>query len=104
MHILDLLGMYFDAAVVFVTNSQLLFRFTLAILWVWLVTAPGYRGDGELMFNSIIVLLASLTMSVLSLQCAPIEVRALGCTARHGMAQLRGSNNPFPFHLLSSSS
>ena len=33
MQILDLLGMYFDAAVVFVTNSSLLFRFTLAILW-----------------------------------------------------------------------
>ena len=31
MQILDLLGMYFDAAVVFVTNSSLLFRFTLAI-------------------------------------------------------------------------
>ena len=33
MQILDLLGMYFDAVVVFVTNSSLLFRFTLAILW-----------------------------------------------------------------------
>ena len=32
MQIQDLLGMYFDAAVVFVTNSSLLFRFTLAIL------------------------------------------------------------------------
>ena len=32
MQILDLLGMYFDAAVVFVTKSSLLFRFTLAIL------------------------------------------------------------------------
>ena len=32
MQILDLLGMYFDAAVVFVTNSSLLFRVTLAIL------------------------------------------------------------------------
>jgi hypothetical protein len=41
------------------------------------------------MFNSIIVLLASLTMSVLSLQCAPIEVRtALGCTALLRMAWL----------------
>ena len=29
MQILDLLGMYFDAEVVFVTNSSLLFRFTL---------------------------------------------------------------------------
>ena len=32
MQILDLLGMYFDAAVVFVTNSSLLLKFTLAIL------------------------------------------------------------------------
>ena len=32
MQILDLLGMYFDAVVVFVTNTSLLFRFTLAIL------------------------------------------------------------------------
>ena len=29
---LDLLGMYFDAAVVFVANSSLLYRFTPAIL------------------------------------------------------------------------
>ena len=32
MQILGLLGMYFDAAVVFVTNSSLLFRLTMAIL------------------------------------------------------------------------
>ena len=32
MQILGLLGMYFDAAVVFVTNSSLLFRFAMAIL------------------------------------------------------------------------
>ena len=32
MQILDLLGMHFDAAIVFVTNSSLLFRFALAIL------------------------------------------------------------------------
>ena len=32
MQILDLLGMYFDAAVVFVTNSSLLFRLAMAIL------------------------------------------------------------------------
>ena len=32
MQILGLLGMYFDAVVVFVTNSSLLFRFALAIL------------------------------------------------------------------------
>ena len=32
MQILGLLGMYFDAAVVFVTNSSILFRFTMHIL------------------------------------------------------------------------
>ena len=32
MLILGFLGMYFDAAVVFVTNSSLLFRLALAIL------------------------------------------------------------------------
>ena len=33
MQILGLLGMYFDAAVVFVTKSPLLFRLAVAILW-----------------------------------------------------------------------
>ena len=33
MQVLGLLGMYFDAAVVFVTNSSLLFRLVMAILW-----------------------------------------------------------------------
>ena len=33
MLILGLLGMYFDAAVVFVTKSSLFFRFAAAILW-----------------------------------------------------------------------
>ena len=33
MLILGLLGMYFDAAVVFVMNSSLLFRLAVAILW-----------------------------------------------------------------------
>ena len=33
MLILGLLGMYFDAAVVFVTNSSLFFRLAVAILW-----------------------------------------------------------------------
>ena len=32
MLILGLLGMYFDAAVVFITNSSLLFRLAMAIL------------------------------------------------------------------------
>ena len=34
MLILGLLGMYFDAAVVFVTNSSLFFRLAVAILWL----------------------------------------------------------------------
>ena len=34
MQILGLLGIYFDAAVVFVTNSSLLFRLAMAILWI----------------------------------------------------------------------
>ena len=34
MQILGLLGTYFDAAVVFVTNSSLLFRLAMAILCV----------------------------------------------------------------------
>ena len=33
MLILGLLGMYFDAAVVFFTISSLLFRMTMAMLW-----------------------------------------------------------------------
>ena len=33
MQILDLLGMYFDAAVLFVTSQTLLFRLALAMLW-----------------------------------------------------------------------
>ena len=33
MLILGLLGMYFDAAVLFVTKSSLFFRLALAILW-----------------------------------------------------------------------
>ena len=36
MLILGLLGMYSDAAVVFVTNSSLFFRLAVAILWALL--------------------------------------------------------------------
>ena len=36
MQILGLLDMYFDAAVVFVTNYSLLFRLAMAILWLLL--------------------------------------------------------------------
>ena len=42
MLILGLLGMYFDAAVVFVTNSSLLFRSAVAILWVCLFRTLEY--------------------------------------------------------------
>ena len=35
MMILGLLGKYFDAAVVFVTKSSLLFRLAVAILWAY---------------------------------------------------------------------
>jgi hypothetical protein len=38
MLILGLIGMYFDAAVVFVTKSSLLFRLAVAILWYGLRT------------------------------------------------------------------
>ena len=34
MQILDLFGMYFDAAVVIVMNFSLSFRLSLAILWL----------------------------------------------------------------------
>ena len=37
MQIQVLLGMYFDAVVVFVTSHTLLFRLALAILWVSLM-------------------------------------------------------------------
>ena len=36
MQILVLLGMYFDAVVVFVTSQTLLFRLALAILCIWI--------------------------------------------------------------------
>ena len=38
MLILGLLGMYFDAAVVFVTKSLLFFRLAVAILWAFAVS------------------------------------------------------------------
>ena len=34
MKILDLFGMYFDAAVLFVTSQTLLFRLALVMLWI----------------------------------------------------------------------
>ena len=49
MLILGLLGMYFDAAVVFVTNSSLFFRLAVAILCMvqlrsWMILAEACRG------------------------------------------------------------
>ena len=41
MLILDLLGMYFDAAVVFVTKSSLLFRLAVVILGMGMETFRG---------------------------------------------------------------
>ena len=40
MLILGLLGMYFDAAVVFVTSQTLFLRLALAILWVGITLHP----------------------------------------------------------------
>ena len=42
MLILGLFGMYFDAAVVFLTNSSLLFRLVLTILCIKVVVYPGF--------------------------------------------------------------
>jgi xanthosine utilization system XapX-like protein len=44
MLILGLLGMYFDAAVVFVTSQTLLFRLALAILWYSIYCISKYKG------------------------------------------------------------
>ena len=40
-----LLGMHFDAVVVFVTNQTLLFRLALAILWIGI--RPKYFGQSK---------------------------------------------------------
>ena len=48
MLILVLLGMYFDAVVVFVTSQTLLFRLALAILW-----PPGSDGPGGFLILQI---------------------------------------------------
>ena len=50
MQILGLLGMFFDAAVVFVTNSSLLFRFAMAILW----TVRSLMKDSNIIFFHIL--------------------------------------------------
>ena len=42
MLILGLLGIYFDAAVVFFTNSSLLFRLAVAILWQYILESSTY--------------------------------------------------------------
>ena len=41
MLIMGLLGMYFDAVVVFVTSHSLLFRLAVAILWIRKVLTHG---------------------------------------------------------------
>ena len=46
MQILGLLGMYFDAVVVFSTNSSLLFRFALDILWLEMLRAEFQTDTG----------------------------------------------------------
>ena len=43
MLILGLLGVYFDAAVVFVTKSSLLFRLAVAILWILMSSCQSKR-------------------------------------------------------------
>jgi hypothetical protein len=49
MVILGLLAMYFDAAVVFVTNSKLFFRLAVAIL----CSAPFHLGYIQIWFTSL---------------------------------------------------
>ena len=46
MLILVLLGMYFDAAVVFVMKSSLFFRLAVAILWLFLCQDKGDNDEG----------------------------------------------------------
>ena len=41
MLILGFLGMYFDAAVVFVTKSSLLYKLAMAILWLAIPNSDG---------------------------------------------------------------
>ena len=59
MQILGLLGMYFDAAVVFITNSSLLFRFAMAILWYILSYNPllvcYFQGPSMYLFNESLI-------------------------------------------------
>ena len=46
MLILGLLGMNFDAAVVFVMKSSLFFRWAVAILWLFLCQDKGDNDEG----------------------------------------------------------
>ena len=57
MLIHGLLGMYFDAAVVYVTKSSLLFRLALAILWIEIAIKSFFADD--LMLWAIILLIAT---------------------------------------------
>ena len=48
MQILGLLGMYFDAAVVFVTNSSLIFRFAMYCApWLLCFRLPCNKKEGR---------------------------------------------------------
>ena len=59
MQILVLLGMYFDAVVVFVTNYLLVFRFAMAILWYILSYSPllvcYFQGPSMYLFNESLI-------------------------------------------------
>ena len=53
MQILGLLGMYFDAVIVFVTNSTLLFRLAMAILWLKPSRCNTFVGKNENGFKHV---------------------------------------------------
>ena len=57
MLILGLLGVYFDAAVVFVTKSSLLFMLAVAILWIEFAIKSFFADD--LMLWAILLLIAT---------------------------------------------
>ena len=58
MQILVLLGMYFDAVLVFVTSQTLLFRLALAILWIRPILEA--RAEIQKYFRWILVQMKSL--------------------------------------------
>ena len=48
MLILGLLGMYFDAAVVFVSSQTLLLKLAVAILWFIFIPLPFWLGMNDI--------------------------------------------------------